>query len=172
MRKNRRFQLVVIGDSVENETNNRIAYNIGAFAAKQGWVLLNGGNNGVMQASSKGAFDNGGLAISILNTEDIDGGNHYSSVTIPTGIGWARNSVNVLAGDAVVAVGGKSGTLSEIALAVCYGKPVIAFDNSDGWSAKLAGERIDDRFDPVISVSSIEDFQREILKIHNRHKSI
>lgn len=162
---NRKIQIVVIGDSIENETNNRLAYETGKFIASQGWVVINGGNSGVMAASSKGASENGGIAISILNGANIDGGNSYATIKIPTGIGWARNSINVLAGDVIVAIGGKSGTLSELSFAWCYGKPIIAFANSEGWSAKLAGTSIDDRHgDTIISVETIDQLQKALFE--------
>jgi uncharacterized protein (TIGR00725 family) len=161
---NRKIQIVVIGDSIENETNNNLAYETGKFIASQGWVVLNGGNGGVMAASSKGATENNGIAISILNSSNIDGGNSYATIKIPTGIGWARNSVNVLAGDVVVAIGGKSGTLSELSFAWCYGKPIIAFANSEGWSAELAGKAIDDRHgDTIISVETVDELKTALL---------
>lgn len=78
-------------------------------------------------------------------------------VAIPTGIGWARNSVDVLAGDIVIAIGGRAGTLSELAFAWRYNKPIIAVPNFGGWAKRLAGARIDDRRSDHIYVAKTVD---------------
>ena len=160
----KKIQVVVIGDSQEIETNNKIAYETGRIIAENDCVLITGGREGVMRAANKGAIDSGGIVVSILPDGKPFRDNPYFSIVIPTGIGFARNSINVLSGDIVVAIGGGSGTLSEIAYAWGYGKPIIAFENAIGWSAKLAGQKLDNRRnDYIIGVKGISEFQ-EIFK--------
>lgn len=163
---NRKIQITVIGDSEDIEVNNRLAYEVGKFVAQNGWVLINGGNGGIMSAVSKGAFENGGIVVSVTNWSEMDKGHDYATIKIPTGIGWARNSVNILAGDVIIGIGGKSGTLSEYAYAWCYQKPIIALSTTGGWSSKLAGENIDDRYQrPIVGADNLEDFKTKLNEI-------
>jgi uncharacterized protein (TIGR00725 family) len=140
----RKKQVVVIGSS-DDADNIDDAYLIGKFIAEQGWVLVSGGRGGVMEAASRGAAEHSGIVIGILPDEDLDASNRYCSVVIPTGIGYARNAVNVLSGDAVVAIGGKAGTLTELTYAWMYGKPVVCCTFAEGWSARFSSFRVDDR---------------------------
>ncbi len=98
-----------------------------------------------MEAVSRGAYDAGGLTVGLLPGETDAEANLYTSVVIPTGIGYARNSMNVLAGDVIVALGGKAGTLSELAYAWHYGKTIIACTFSAGWSSDITVHLPDDR---------------------------
>lgn len=102
------------------------AYRLGALIACQGWVLLNGGRNtGIMEASARGAAEAGGLTIGILPDAHPANASEFIRVPVCTGMGSARNAINVLSSDVVVACSGGAGTLSEIALALKHGKPVI-----------------------------------------------
>jgi uncharacterized protein (TIGR00725 family) len=109
------------------------AYHLGRLIALQGWILLNGGrNSGIMEASAKGAFENGGLTVGILPDNHDRRKSAYISVPIITGMGSARNYINVLSSHVVVACPGGAGTLSEIALALKHGKKVILLDFDPG----------------------------------------
>ncbi len=110
------------------------AYHLGRLIAAQGWVLLNGGRNaGVMAASAKGAADQGGITVGVLPDADSSQKADHIQIPICTGMGSARNAINVLSSDIVVACPGGTGTLSEIALALKHGKIVITlgFDTRD-----------------------------------------
>lgn len=109
------------------------AEQLGRAIAAQGWVLLTGGRNaGVMDAASRGAHDGGGLVIGVLPGSDSAHVSDAVDVAIITGLGNARNSVNVLSSDVVIACGETSaGTLSEIALAVKAGKPVVLLSTDE-----------------------------------------
>jgi uncharacterized protein (TIGR00725 family) len=116
----------VMGAGTASAQVRENAYTLGALIARQGWVLLNGGRNtGVMDSSAKGACDQGGLTIGILPGSDMKNASKYIRIPIVTGIGNARNCINVLSSDVVVACSGGMGTLSEIALALKCGKAVI-----------------------------------------------
>jgi uncharacterized protein (TIGR00725 family) len=109
------------------------AYHLGKLLALEGWILLNGGrNSGIMEASAKGAFENGGLTVGILPDDHDNRKSVYISVPIITGMGSARNYINVLSSHVVVACSGGAGTLSEIALALKHGKKVILLDFDPG----------------------------------------
>jgi uncharacterized protein (TIGR00725 family) len=115
------------GSATQNDT--KAAYHLGKLIAQNGWILLNGGrNSGIMEASAKGAFDGGGLTLGILPDEHSRRASRYINVPVVTGMGSARNCINTLTSDVVVACPGGMGTLSEIALALKYGKRVILFN--------------------------------------------
>jgi uncharacterized protein (TIGR00725 family) len=88
-------------------------------------VVVCGGLGGVMEAACRGARSEGGAAVGILPGLDRGAANRHVSIAIATGLGEARNALVVRAADALIAVGGAYGTLSEIALALKTGKPVI-----------------------------------------------
>ncbi len=113
------------GGRAGNDEMNR-AYRLGGLIAENGWHLLNGGRDaGVMAASARGAAENNGLTIGILPDATTRHASEHIAIPIPTGLGDGRNCINVLASDVVVACPGGAGTLSEIALALKSGKPVI-----------------------------------------------
>ena len=123
---NRPLIIGIMGGGDANENDVQDAYTLGTLIAKQGWVLLNGGRNtGVMAASAKGASDLDGLTIGILPGNTPRHASEHIRIPIVTGIGNARNCINVLSSDVVVACPGGMGTLSEIALALKCRKPVI-----------------------------------------------
>ena len=104
-----------------------VARELGAAIAREGWVLLNGGRAcGVMDASARGASEAGGLVVGILPDGDAHRASAHVDIPIRTGMGDARNAVNVLSSDVVIALRGGAGTLSEIALALKAQRPVIA----------------------------------------------
>ena len=113
------------GGSVEKETAQN-AYQLGGLIAARGWILLNGGRNaGVMAASAKGARENGGITVGVLPDETGRGASPFIQIPILTGMGNARNCINVLSSHVVVACPGGTGTISEIALALKSARPVI-----------------------------------------------
>ncbi|MEA2076790.1 MAG: TIGR00725 family protein [Candidatus Marinimicrobia bacterium] len=99
---------------------------LGRAIAENNWILLCGGRSGIMEATSKGCNEAGGMVIGILPGIDDSDANPYITIPIATGIGLARNEILACACDAAVAIGGKYGTLSEIAHALQYDKPLIS----------------------------------------------
>ncbi len=108
--------------------------------AESGAVLVCGGLGGVMEAACRGAHAGGGLTVGILPGRDRDEANPHVDIAIPTGMGEARNVLVVRCADAVVAVAGEYGTLSEIALALQAGIPVVGLDT---WELGRAGEPVE-----------------------------
>jgi uncharacterized protein (TIGR00725 family) len=106
-----------------------LAREVGALLAERGAIVLTGGLGGVMAAAVDGAGSRGGLTVGLLPGSDRSG--CAAAVTIPTGLGELRNGLLVRAADALIAVGGSWGTLSEIALAMRTGVPVVVV--GDGW---------------------------------------
>jgi len=125
------------------------AEEIGQLLARGGAVVITGGLGGVMRAASRGAQAGGGTTIGILPGADPADANEFVSIPIATGLGVVRNLVVVTAADAVVAVGGRHGTLSEIGLALRMGRHVVALSS---WRVeseqRLGGPRVHRARDP------------------------
>lgn len=105
------------------------SYQLGYLIAQRGWVLLSGGRNvGVMDAASRGAKAAKGLVVGILPDGDRARLSSSVDIAIVTDLGNGRNNVNVLSSDVVIAFEGGMGTISEVALALKSGKPVLLLD--------------------------------------------
>jgi uncharacterized protein (TIGR00725 family) len=116
----------VMGGGTVTESVEAAAAEMGRLIAEAGFVLLTGGRNcGVMAAASRGASDADGLVVGVLPSEDAIGVAPHVDIAIPTGMGDARNVINVLASRVVVAMPGGAGTISEIAHALKLGRPVV-----------------------------------------------
>jgi uncharacterized protein (TIGR00725 family) len=124
--------VAVVGPSApEGPEPVRAAREAGRLLAERGWVVVTGGLGGVMAAAAEGASEAGGTTVGILpgaRREDASSGH---GIVIPTGMGEMRNALVVRSVDAVLAIGGAWGTLSEIALAARTGVPVFAVDSWD-----------------------------------------
>lgn len=108
------------------------AYKLGQLIAQAGWVLLTGGRNaGVMNAASKGAKSNDGLTIGVLPNQNTAGMSEFVDIAIITDMGNARNNINVLSSEVVIACGMGLGTASEVALALKNGKKVILLTENE-----------------------------------------
>ena len=117
------------GGEIVNAGDYEDARCLGGLIAKEGWILLNGGRaSGIMEASARGVKENGGLTIGILPGNDPAWASEYIDIPILTGIGFARNYINVLTSKVVVALPGRTGTISEIALGLNIGKKVISLN--------------------------------------------
>jgi uncharacterized protein (TIGR00725 family) len=112
---------------------------LGRRLAEAGAVLVSGGGRGVMEAACRGARAAGGTTVGLLPGLDRGEGNPHLSVALPTGLGQGRNLLLVRSSDALVAVGGGFGTLSEIALALRTGTPVVGLAT---WSLGLDGRPV------------------------------
>ncbi len=120
-----RVTIAVIGGGICTPEEARVAETIGRELAQRGATLVCGGLGGVMEAACRGARQAGGLTVGILPGTSRHEANEHVIVPVVTGMGEARNAVVVRSAQAVIAVGGEYGTLSEIALALKMGIPVI-----------------------------------------------
>jgi len=118
--------VAVCGASDPRPDQRALAREVGRRLAESGAVVLCGGLGGVMEAAAEGAASAGGTVVGILPGGDRTAANPYVTLAIATGLGEARNAVLTAAADAVIAIGGGWGTLSEIALARKRGRPVVA----------------------------------------------
>ena len=149
------FIVGVMGGGRASAPDAAQAYELGRLIAENGWVLLNGGRKaGIMAASARGAAEAGGLTVGILPDDHKGQMAEHIKIPIITGMGSARNCINVLSSDIVVACPGGTGTISEIALALKYGKTVI-----------LMGFEIGDLFD-------VYRRQKQLLEAGSAHRVV
>ncbi len=140
----------IIGDNyVERDSKNfKFAFEMGKALVDNGYRVVSGGLGGVMQAAFEGAraseFYQEGDTIALLPVYDRTKSNGLADIVIATGLDIYRNVI-VANSDAVIAVGGGAGTLSEIAFAWSLKRLMLAYEDGDGWSSKVAGERMDHR---------------------------
>ena len=121
----------VIGPHECSEWEAQAAERVGRLLASNGVTVICGGRGGVMEAVCRGAQEAGGVTIGILPGLNVEEGNQYLTIAIPTGLGEGRNVIVAQAGKAVIAIGGRFGTLSEIAFALKVGKQVVGLRTWD-----------------------------------------
>jgi uncharacterized protein (TIGR00725 family) len=132
--------IAVVGPGRASPEELDAAEEVGAEIATAGAVLVCGGLGGVMEAACRGARSRGGMTVGLLPGLDRGDANGWVAVAVPTGLGEARNALVVRAADAIVAVGGAWGTLSEIALGLKTGRPVIGLGT---WELARGGEAVE-----------------------------
>jgi uncharacterized protein (TIGR00725 family) len=136
---------------------------VGRLLGEAGAVVVCGGHGGAMAAVAAGARSAGGLVVGLLPGLDRTGGDPNLTVAIPTGMGELRNGLIVRAADAVIAVGGEFGTLSEIAFALKTGVPVVGLGT---WELTKAGNAIDP--DPILRATTAEEAVAIALRVAGR----
>jgi uncharacterized protein (TIGR00725 family) len=141
--------IAVIGNADDSHVSRKaqkMAYEVGEEIAKSGSALICGGMGGVMKAACRGASSRNGLTIGVLPFMDKKIANKFVGIPLCSGmpIGM-RDNIVIHSADAIIAIGGGSGTMGEIALAYMYEKPVIAIEGTGGWANRLKGKFIDQR---------------------------
>lgn len=129
--------IAVVGASEPDGHTADLAEQVGRALAQRGAVLVCGGLGGVMEAACRGAKTAGGTTVGLLPGSDRRDANAYLDVALPTGMGEMRNALIVRSADAVIAVAGEFGTLSEIAFALRIGTPVVGLET---WELAKKGE--------------------------------
>jgi len=142
--------VAVVGPSAGTPAELALGEAVGRGLAEAGAVLVCGGMGGVMEAAAGGATKAGGKTVGILPTDSRLEGNPYLTIAVATGMGEARNAIVVRTADVVIAVHGGFGTLSEIALALKMGKPVVGLGT---WELTKAGEASE----AIVRAGSAED---------------
>ena len=135
---NKKKFIAVIGGNEPSTEEAQVAEEVGRELARRGAVLVCGGLGGVMEAACRGAQAESGLTIGILPGESRQSANPYVQIPIVTGMGYARNLAVVKSSQAVIAIGGSYGTLSEISHALQSGIPVIGLNT---WSLSKNGQQ-------------------------------
>ena len=137
--------IAVIGGHQCSPEELKLAEEVGRELARRGITLICGGLDGVMEAACRGAISEGGVTVGILPGDDRCSANPYVSIPVVTGLGYARNVIVVKSAQAVIAIDGGYGTLSEIAHALQNCVPVIGLNT---WSISIRG-RVDDSVIPA-----------------------
>jgi uncharacterized protein (TIGR00725 family) len=138
--------VAVVGAGDADEDLATAAEEVGRRLAQGGAAVVCGGLGGVMEAACRGAKSAGGLTIGILPGRRREDANRWVDVAIPTGMGETRNALVVSSADAVVAVGGEHGTLSEVAFALKLGRPVVGLRT---WRLLRGDGTVDEGIVPV-----------------------
>ena len=125
------MRVTVVGGSNISESEAELAADVGRLLAQRGHALVCGGLGGVMAAACRGAREADGHTIGILPGEDRSAANEYVQEAIATGLGHARNALVVMNGDAVIAIDGGGGTLSELGYATVFDRPVAGLRTHD-----------------------------------------
>jgi uncharacterized protein (TIGR00725 family) len=126
------------------------AEDVGRRLAHAGAIVVCGGLGGVMEAAARGASQAGGAALGLLPGTDREGANPYLTASVPTGMGEARNALVVRAADSLIAIAGEFGTLSEIALALKLGTPVVGLGT---WELSKGDGAVED---PIVRADTPE----------------
>ena len=155
--------IAVIGDSACSAKEAKLAETVGESLAQRGATIVCGGLGGVMEAVCRGAKSKGGLTVGILPGQDASIANPWVDIPIVTGIGEARNVAVVKSAQAVIAIGGSYGTLSEIAYALKSGIPVIGLNT---WSLSRNGREDDS----IIRVQSAAEAVDKVISLARKHK--
>jgi hypothetical protein len=143
----------VIGGSEVDSATYEQAREVGRLLGERGHIVVCGGYGGVMEAACRGASEAGGYTVGILKGTDPGEGNEWVDLGLATGLGDARNGLVAMNGDACIAVDGAAGTLSELGLALVYGKPIAGIDTHD-----LSGyEGFEAVSGPAEAVASVEE---------------
>ena len=148
----------VVGPDPAPEKVAAQAEEVGRLLARADAVLVCGGLGGVMEAAARGSAAEGGTSIGVLPGTSRGAANRYLTVSIPTGMGEMRNVLVVRASDAVIALAGEFGTLSEMAFALKTGVPVVGLET---WELAKAGKRVD----PFVLAASPEEAVRDALRL-------
>jgi uncharacterized protein (TIGR00725 family) len=155
--------IAVIGNSSCSIEEAKLAETVGELLAEQGATVICGGLGGVMEAACRGAKAKGGLTIGILPGQDSSMANPWLDIPVVTGLGEARNVVVAKSAQAVIAIGGGYGTLSEIAYALKSGIPVIGLNT---WSLSRKGEENG----PIIRSQSAAEAVDKAISLAKKHK--
>ena len=163
------MQIAVIGNNADGCTpvQYEFARELGLALVDDGHTIICGGLGGVMEGVCQGARKSiryhHGVTVGLLPGYDKKAANKYVDVVIPTGLGYARNVLVANSGDAVIAIGGGTGTLTEIAYAWHQGIPIIACTQFGGWSEQLGGKQLDHRqAEPIRTATSIADVRSHL----------
>jgi uncharacterized protein (TIGR00725 family) len=156
--------IAVIGDSSCTPEEAKLAETVGELLVQQGATIICGGLTGVMEAACRGAKSKGGLTVGILPGQDSSMANPWLDIPVVTGLGEARNVAVVKSAQAVIAIGGSYGTLSEIAYALKSNIPIIGLNT---WSLSRNGREDD----AIIRVQSATEAVDKAISLAKRHKN-
>lgn len=149
--------IAVIGASKASDEEEKLATEVGKLIGKAGHTLVCGGLGGVMNAAAKGVKESGGISVGILPGFNRSQSSPYLTVSVPTGLSHGRNFLVVLSADALIAIGGEYGTLSEISFALKLKKPLALLKSWSKAQLKVTDE-------PVVEVKTAKEAVETVQK--------
>ncbi|HYZ11422.1 MAG TPA: TIGR00725 family protein [Actinomycetota bacterium] len=152
------IHVAVCGPALAGPAEFEAAEEVGRLLAEAGAIVVCGGGTGVMDAVARGCREAGGITVGLLADPDRADASEHLTVSIPTGMGETRNALVARSGQAVIAIGGEFGTLSEIALALKIGRPVVGLGT---WEVAKPGYSSD----PIVRVGSPTEAVRRALEL-------
>jgi uncharacterized protein (TIGR00725 family) len=173
MKGPRRIQIGVMGSANEicSKKAYRMAFEVGREIAKKGCILITGGGGGVMKAASHGADLEDGITVGILPGDKKVQANRYVDIAIPTGIGFARNLMNINSSHGIIIIEGGAGTMCEALHAYSTNTPAIALVGSGGTADMIAGKSLDQRGKGIIyAANSPKQAVDSLIKIIKKNR--
>lgn len=173
----RKLQIGVIGSAGWEEYPKRkpnkiafkIAYEIGRLVAANNAILICGGKGGVMEEACRGAKESDGITVGVISGNKRKQSNKYVDVEIVSGmVNSGEESLIISMSDGIIAIGGGSGTLQEIATAYRNKKPIVAIKGIPGWADKVAGSYLDER--EIIKIEAAESPEKALELLMKRLK--
>lgn len=160
----------VIGGDRDHTTTEglELAEEVGRRVAEAGCILVNGGMGGTMERAAKGAKSAGGTTIGILSSTDRDAANNYIDYSIPTPLGFVRNTLVASASDVVIVLPGKWGTSNELSFAMIAGVPVVALE---GWEANLRDDGGQARYSEVTYACAAAEAVAKAIQLARQNRS-
>ena len=156
--------VAVCGPGIASPEEEVLAEEVGRLLARAGAVVVCGGMTGIMDSAARGAEAEGGVSIGILPGPDRSGASPHLTYALPTGMSEGRNVLVARAADALIAVAGEFGTLSEIAFALKTGVPVIGLKT---WELAKAGRKVE----AFVEAASPEEAAREAVQAARRRRA-
>lgn len=150
----KKLQIAVIGSAGNEEYSFKkpdvrafkIAYEVGKLIANQNAILICGGKGGIMESACKGAKEKNGITVGVISGNKRNKSNRFVDVEIVSGmVNSSEEALIISMSDGIIAIGGGSGTLEELALAYRNRKPIVAIKGIPGWADKVAGSYLDER---------------------------
>lgn len=148
----------------------KTAYEVGKEIAKNNLIMMCGGrNDGIMHPAARGVAENGGISVGIIPESDLSKTSEYITIPVVTGMGFARNQIISLSCDAMIVIGGGVGTLTEVAYAYAYGKPIIYVEGTGGLVEPFVGKYMDSKKKvKIVKASNAQKAVESALKLIER----
>ena len=167
----RKPQVCVLGSAEPGSSAYDLASEAGVLLAQHGVTLVSGCGSPATRVAAESAVRAGGLVLSIIPSDEMPASDWPGTVVLPSGIGDARNLLMALAGDACLVIGGRAGTISEVALAWLHKRPLLPLVGHDGWSNNLPTNPPDERKNSeILPWSSVAELEHQLQHLGLIHK--
>lgn len=164
----RATQVAILGSAEPGSPAHALAGEAGTLVALLGMTLISGCGSPATRFAAECAMAAGGRVLAILPEAQLPAGDWPASIVLPCGMGAARNLLMALAGDGCIVIGGRAGTLSEVALAWLHGRPLLPLLGQGGWSDSLLERPPDERGSaPILPWDSISQLRAALRQLRD-----